>query len=160
MVTILDRTAAEDLKRVRHPEKAHRPDTEVLRKPEWIRVKAPVSKGYQETLDREGKQARHRVRGGRLPEYRRVLVEKARHLHDHGRDLHPRLRLLQRAHRPAPRSIRMEPEKVAKAVEKLGLAHVVITSVDRDDLPDGGAEHFAQVIRAIRAARRGPRSRS
>jgi lipoic acid synthetase len=45
-----------------------------------------------------------------------------------------------------------EPESVAKAVAKLGLSHVVITSVDRDDLPDGGAEHFAQVIRAIRAA--------
>ena len=44
-----------------------------------------------------------------------------------------------------------EPENVAKAVEKLGLAHVVITSVDRDDLIDGGAEHFAKVIRAIRA---------
>jgi lipoic acid synthetase len=45
----------------------------------------------------------------------------------------------------------LEPEHVATAVAKLGLNHVVITSVDRDDLPDGGAEHFAQVIRAIRA---------
>ena len=45
----------------------------------------------------------------------------------------------------------LEPEHVANAVEKLGLNHVVITSVDRDDLPDGGAEHFAKVIRAIRA---------
>ncbi len=50
MVTILDRmTPPEEGKRVRHPEKAHRPDTEVMRKPEWIRVKAPTSKGYQET---------------------------------------------------------------------------------------------------------------
>ena len=50
MVTILDRTNIEsDAKRIRHPEKAHKPDTEMLRKPEWIRVKAPVSKGYQET---------------------------------------------------------------------------------------------------------------
>jgi lipoyl synthase len=49
MVTILDRTALSEEKRVRHPEKAHRPDNEVMRKPEWIRVKAPVSKGYQET---------------------------------------------------------------------------------------------------------------
>jgi lipoic acid synthetase len=45
-----------------------------------------------------------------------------------------------------------EPKHVAEAVAKLGLNHVVITSVDRDDLADGGAEHFAQVIRAIRAA--------
>jgi lipoic acid synthetase len=46
----------------------------------------------------------------------------------------------------------LEPEHVGQAVAKLGLNHVVITSVDRDDLPDGGAEHFAKVIRAIRAA--------
>ena len=45
-----------------------------------------------------------------------------------------------------------EPERVALAVAKMGLAHVVITSVDRDDLEDGGAAHFAAVIRAIRAA--------
>ncbi|MGQ3279661.1 MAG: lipoyl synthase, partial [Shinella sp.] len=52
MVTILDRTnPSPDAKRVRHPEKANRPDTEVLRKPEWIRVRAPTSKGYQETRD-------------------------------------------------------------------------------------------------------------
>ena len=49
MVTILDRVA--NPLRVRHPEKAHRPDQEVLRKPDWIRVKAPVSKGYQETRE-------------------------------------------------------------------------------------------------------------
>jgi lipoic acid synthetase len=51
MVTILDRTNIDDTKRVRHPEKAHKPDTEMLRKPEWIRVKAPTSKGYQETRE-------------------------------------------------------------------------------------------------------------
>ncbi|MDZ4741716.1 MAG: lipoyl synthase, partial [Alphaproteobacteria bacterium] len=45
-----------------------------------------------------------------------------------------------------------EPAKVGDAVAQLGLAHVVITSVDRDDLADGGAEHFAQTIRSIRAA--------
>ncbi len=54
-----------------------------------------------------------------------------------------------------------EPHRVADAVAKLGLRHVVITSVDRDDLPDGGAAHFAAIIRAIRAGRaRRPRSRS
>ena len=45
-----------------------------------------------------------------------------------------------------------EPAHVAEAVAKLGLAHVVVTSVDRDDLADGGAAHFAAVIGAIRAA--------
>ena len=47
MVTVLDTVSTPP--RVRHPEKAHRPDQEVLRKPDWIRVKAPVSKGYAET---------------------------------------------------------------------------------------------------------------
>ena len=78
---------------------------------------------------------RHGVRGGGLPQYRRVLGEEARHFHDHGRHLHPGLRLLQRRDGPAAaRSIRTSPRSVAKAVAKLGLAHVVITSVDRDDL--------------------------
>ncbi len=45
-----------------------------------------------------------------------------------------------------------EPENVGRAVAKLGLKHVVVTSVDRDDLPDGGAEHFARTIGAIHAA--------
>ena len=48
-----------------------------------------------------------------------------------------------------------EPEKLAEAVMRLGLKHAVITSVTRDDLPDGGADHFARVIQAIRAAQPG-----
>ena len=149
MTVVLDTTAA----RPRHPEKAHRPDAPLLRKPDWIRVKAPVSKGYGETAAIvRGERPAHGLRGGRLPQHRRVLGEEARHLHDHGRHLHARLRLLQRQDRPArARSIRHEPAHVAEAIAKLGLAHVVVTSVDRDDLADGGAEHFAQVIRAIRA---------
>ena len=92
-------------RRARHPEKAHRPDQEVLRKPDWIRVKAPVSRGYAgDARDREVAQPRHRLRGGRLPEHRRVLGQEARHLHDHGRHLHARLRLLQRRHRHAGRA--------------------------------------------------------
>ena len=76
-----------------------------LRKPDWIRVKAPVSPGYVETRrDRARQRPAHRLRGGRLPQYRRVLGEEARHLHDHGRHLHARLRLLQRQDRPARRA--------------------------------------------------------
>ena len=121
---------------LRHPEKQKRPDNPVLRKPDWIRVKAPGSPEMgRDPEDREGEQARHGLRGGRLPEYRRVLGEEARHLHDHGRHLHAGLRLLQREdRRAAARSICDEPRKVAEAVAKLGLEHVVITSVDRDDL--------------------------
>ncbi len=91
--------------RPRHPEKAHRPDAPVLQKPDWIRVKAPVSKGYGETQrDRARQRPAHRLRGGRLPQYRRVLGEEARDLHDHGRHLHARLRVLQRQDRPAGRA--------------------------------------------------------
>jgi lipoyl synthase len=78
-----------------------------------------------------------------------VLVEEARHHDDHGRSA--RAPAPSATSRPASRTARSdEPENVADAVAKLGLNHVVITSVDRDDLADGGAEHFAQVIRAIR----------
>jgi lipoic acid synthetase len=80
-----------------------------------------------------------------------VLGEEARDFHDYGRHLHPRLRLLQRQDRPAGPLDREEPQRVADAVAKLGLVHVVVTSVDRDNLSDGGATHFAQVIRAVRA---------
>ena len=80
-----------------------------------------------------------------------MLGEEARDLHDHGGYLHARLRLLQRPDRTAGPLDPDEPVHVAEATAKLGLAHVVVTSVDRDDLDDGGAAHFAAVIRAIRA---------
>ena len=83
--------------------------------------------------------AAHGVRGSGLPEYRRVLVAAPRHHDDHGRHLHARLRFCNVAHRPAGCAGSDEPARVADAVAKLGLKHVVITSVDRDDLPDGGA---------------------
>ena len=88
--------------RPRHPEKANRPDSPMLRKPDWIRVKAPTSAGYAETtriVREHGLQ--HRVRRSELPEHRRVLGAEARDLHDHGRHLHARLRVLQRQDRPA-----------------------------------------------------------
>ena len=92
-------------------------------------------------------------------------VEEARHLHDHGRHLHARLRLLRREDGPARRARSRRAGNASPTPSpKLGLEHVVITSVDRDDLDDGGAEHFARTIRAIRAAvaghdRRGPDAR-
>jgi lipoic acid synthetase len=102
-----------------------------------------VSRGYLETqkIVRCERPA-HRVRGGRLPQHRRVLGQEARDLHDHGRHVHARLRVLQREDRTAGRARRDEPQHVGEAVAKLGLNHVVITSVDRDDLADGGARHF------------------
>ena len=152
MAVVLDTVSGA---RARHPEKAHRPDTTALAKPDWIRVKAPVSPGYRaDAGDRARQRPAHGLRGSRLPQYRRVLGEEARDLHDHGRHLHARLCLLQRqTGLPAPLDP-AEPAHVAEATAKLGLAHVVVTSVDRDDLDDGGAAHFARSSgRSARAAR-------
>ncbi|BDA84671.1 lipoyl synthase [Aureimonas sp. SA4125] len=155
MVTIIDTLrGAGDLPRLRHPEKAHRPDSDnTLPKPDWIRVKAPVSKGYFETRDIvksnnlitvceeagcpniggcwDKKHATFMIMGGictRACAFCNVATGKPNPL-DAG-----------------------EPASVGRAVASMGLHHVVITSVDRDDLDDGGAEHFAETIRAIRAA--------
>jgi len=146
MVVVLDTT-----QRPRHPEKAHRPDTPQLKKPDWIRVKAPVSAGYLATRDLmrannlftvceeagcpnigecwEKKHATFLIMGGictRACAFCNVSTG-----------------------RPDPLDP-AEPAHVADATAKLGLNHIVVTSVDRDDLDDGGAQHFADVILAIR----------
>lgn len=136
---------------MRHPEKAGRSESPPPKKPSWIRVKAPTSKGYQETrnLMREHglttvceeaacpnigecwsrKHATMMIMGGvctRACTFCNVATGKPNALNP------------------------FEPYSVAAAVAKLNLKHVVITSVDRDDLADGGAEHFARVIQATR----------
>ncbi len=149
MVTLIDNT------KPRHPEKANRPDTPVLPKPDWIRVKAPVSTEYERT--------RAVVRDNKL----NTVCEEAGcpNIGECWTQRHATMMIMgaicTRAcsfcnvatGKPLPLDAD-EPENVANAVAKLGLKHVVITSVDRDDLEDGGAVHFAAVIRAIRA--RGP----
>src|SRR3954462_14960605 len=138
--------------RPRHPEKAHRPDTPILRKPDWIRVKAPVSRGYAETqrIVRENKLVTVCEEAG-CPNIGECWEKKHATFMIMG-DTCTRACAFCNVKTGLPGALDPhEPASVAKAVEKLGLAHVVITSVDRDDLPDGGAEHFAQVIRAIRA---------
>src|SRR5215213_370069 len=92
---------------------------------------------------------RHGVRGGGLSQHRRMLEAEARHLHDHGRHLHAGLCLCNVATGKPGALNPHEPANIAEAVGKLGLGHVVVTSVDRDDLLDGGAGHFAQVISAL-----------
>ena len=147
MVTVLDNTLAKP----RHPEKAHRPDSEVLKKPDWIRVKAPVSKGYQETRDI--------VRSHKLV----TVCEEAGcpNIGECWEKKHATFMILGEICTRAcafcnvatgiPTAVDPdEPANVGKAVKQMGLTHVVITSVDRDDLPDGGAQHFADVIHAIR----------
>ena len=102
----------------------------------------------------------HGLRGGGLPEHRRVLGAEARDGDDPGRHLHPRLRLLQRQDRACRwRSTRTSRRIWPRSWPSMGLAHVVITSVDRDDLPDGGAFQFVRCIEAIRAAAPGDHDR-
>lgn len=148
MATIID-----NKQKFRHPEKRNRPDTPLLRKPDWIRVKAPTSKGYAETREIvkskglvtvceeagcpnigecwDKKHATMMIMGDtctRACSFCNVITGK-----------------------PAPLD-QDEPRRVGLAVAEMGLEHVVITSVDRDDLEDGGAMHFVETINAIREA--------
>src|SRR5947199_8407098 len=139
--------------RPRHPEKAHRPDSAVLRKPDWIGVKAPVSRGYAETQRIVKENGLHTVcEEAGCPNIGECWEKKHATFMIMG-DTCTRACAFCNVKTGLPGALNAdEPKHVAEAVAKLGLNHVVITSVDRDDLDDGGAAHFAQVIRAIRAA--------
>jgi lipoyl synthase len=137
--------------RPRHPEKERLPETSVLPKPDWIRVRAPGAQAFQST--------RAILREHRL----HTVCEEAAcpNIGECWGKRHATVMILGdtctracafcnvRTGRPgAPDP--SEPERVGSAIAALGLGHVVVTSVDRDDLPDGGACHFAETIRAIR----------
>jgi len=142
-----------DHRKPRHPEKLFRPDNPIQRKPAWIRVKAPTHPIYHET--------RALMRANGLV----TVCEEAAcpNIGECWSQRHATMMIMgdtcTRACAfcnvatglPGPLDA-TEPTRVADAVAKLGLRHVVITSVDRDDLPDGGAAHFAAVIAATRAA--------
>ena len=142
-----------DTMRPRHPEKAHRPDTPILRKPDWIRVKAPVSRGYAETQRIVKENGLHTVcEEAGCPNIGECWEKKHATFMIMG-DTCTRACAFCNVKTGLPGALdEDEAGHVAEAVAKLGLSHVVITSVDRDDLDDGGAEHFAKVIRAIRGA--------
>ncbi len=135
----------------RHPEKAHRPDQPVLRKPDWIRVKAPTSKGYFETRDilRSNKLVTVCEEAG-CPNVGECWAQGHATMMIMGEICTRGCTFCNIATGRPDALDPFEPGRVAVAVEKLGLNHVVVTSVDRDDLEDGGAEHMAQTIRAIR----------
>jgi len=135
----------------RHPEKAHRADNAQPKKPDWIRVKAPTSDGYRATKEI-------------ISDNNLVTVCQEAGCPNVGEcwsQGHATMMIMGEictrgctfcnvaTGRPDALDV-FEPGRVADAVQKLGLNHVVITSVDRDDLDDGGAEHFAMTIRAIR----------
>jgi lipoyl synthase len=136
---------------VRHPEKAHRPDTPIQRKPEWIRVKAPAGAGYTRTRDIVRAHNLHTVcEEAGCPNIGECW-DKAHATFMIMGDTCTRACAFCNVKTGLPGGLDPdEPEHVGSAVAKLELSHVVVTSVDRDDLEDGGAAHFAHTIRAIR----------
>ncbi|MCA3564241.1 MAG: lipoyl synthase [Methylocystis sp.] len=137
---------------LRHPEKAHRPDAAVLRKPDWIRVKAPGSPKWAETnrIVKENGLVTVCQEAG-CPNIGECWEQKHATFMIMG-DTCTRACAFCNVKTGMPQPLDpKEPEHIAIAVEKLGLHHVVITSVDRDDLADGGARHFVEVIESIRA---------
>src|SRR5262245_46113315 len=138
--------------RPRHPEKAHRPDSAVLPKPPWIRVKAPVSPGYFATQKIMRDNGLHTVcEEAGCPNIGECWEKRHATFMIMG-DTCTRACAFCNVKTGLPVALDPdEPARVADATAKLGLAHIVVTSVDRDDLADGGAQHFADTIRAIRA---------
>jgi lipoic acid synthetase len=142
-----------DISRPRHPEKARLPDTPVLRKPDWIRVRAPGPHAFDET--------RTTLRKHRL----NTVCEEAAcpNIGECWGKRHATVMILGdtctracafcnvRTGKPGALDP-FEPARVGQAIADLALSHVVVTSVDRDDLADGGAAHFAATIRAINRA--------
>jgi lipoic acid synthetase len=149
MATLIDTLAV----KARHPEKQNRPDSVVLRKPDWLRVRAPGSAGYLET--------RNIVKAHGLT----TVCEEAAcpNIGECWSVRHATMMIMGEictracafcnvtTGLPGPLDP-TEPQRVADAVARMGLKHVVVTSVDRDDLEDGGAGHFAAVVAAIRRA--------
>ena len=136
----------------RHPEKAHKPDNAQPSKPSWIRVKAPISEGYKKTRDilRENKLVTVCEEAG-CPNVGECWSQGHATMMIMGEVCTRACTFCNIATGKPPEDLDVfEPGRVADAVKKLGLNHVVVTSVDRDDVKDGGAEHFAQTIRAIR----------
>ncbi|WP_140985234.1 lipoyl synthase [Asticcacaulis tiandongensis] len=152
MVTLINRLASAPKGELRHPEKQNRPETPVLKKPDWLRVRAPGSATFNAT--------QKTVRDAKLV----TVCEEAAcpNIGECWSKNHATLMIMGdtctracafcnvKTGMPQPLDVD-EPNRVGQTVAAMGLSHVVITSVDRDDLSDGGANHFAEVIRQIRA---------
>ena len=139
---------------LRHPEKAHRPDSAPQpKKPDWIRVKAPTSAGYKETREIMRSLSLSTVcEEAGCPNIGECWSKKHATMMIMG-EVCTRACTFCNVATGKPGVLNpFEPTNVAQAVKSLGLSHVVITSVDRDDLDDGGAGHFAETILAVREA--------
>jgi len=136
---------------LRHPEKAHRPDTPILRKPEWIRVKAPMSTEFAETRALMRKLGLNTVcEEAACPNIGECWKQKHATVMILGSRCTRACAFCNVATGRPDQLDPHEPAHVAEACAALGFHHIVITSVDRDDLEDGGAGHFAETIRRIR----------
>src|SRR3712207_5889863 len=154
MVTLIDNLVMPGRAeaRPRHPEKAHRPDSPVLRKPDWIRVRAPGSPVWAETRDivRENGLVTVCEEAG-CPNIGECWSKRHASFIILG-DTCTRARAFCNVRTGLPRPVDPhEPERAARAAAKMGPEHLAVTSVDRDGIDGGGAEHFGSVIRAIRA---------
>jgi lipoyl synthase len=150
MATLIDTL---EKQKPRHPEKMKRPETPLLKKPDWIRVKAPGSAVYHETkkLVHDNKLVTVCEEAG-CPNIGECWTQKHATFMIMG-DTCTRACAFCNVKTGLPDALDGdEPNRVADAIAKMGLKHAVITSVDRDDLADGGADHFVRTIAAIRAA--------
>src|SRR5882724_5923299 len=144
-------TAASEAAALRHPEKANNPVQPVQRKPDWLRVKAPMSREYQETRDLMRRLNLHTVcEEAACPNIGECWKKKHATVMILGSVCTRACAFCNVATGRPDQLDPHEPEHVAEAVGQLGLAHVVVTSVDRDDLDDGGAMQFVRVIQEIR----------
>jgi lipoic acid synthetase len=140
--------------KLRHPEKAHRNDNPSPKKPSWIRVKAPSGRGFFETrgiIKQHGLSTVCQEAG--CPNVGECWDKGHATMMIMGETCTRGCTFCNVATGRPDALDPFEPGRVAQAVDKLGLNHVVITSVDRDDLDDGGAGHIAQTIRAVRHRR-------
>lgn len=123
-----------------------------LKKPDWIRVKAPVSKEYQETRDLMRRQKLNTVcEEAACPNIGECWAKKHATVMILGSVCTRACRFCNIATGRPDLLDPHEPERVGQAIAEMGLHHIVVTSVDRDDLEDGGAHHFARTIKEIRA---------
>jgi lipoic acid synthetase len=137
---------------LRHPEKAHKPDNVSPRKPDWIRVKAPTSKAFGETRRVVREHGLNTVcEEAACPNIGECWAKKHATVMILG-DICTRACAFCNVATGKPGALDpMEPENTAITAATLGLKHMVITSVDRDDLEDGGAAQFAACIERVRA---------
>ena len=152
----MSRMSTAQASKLRHPEKRNRPDNPMPRKPDWIRVKAPTSEAYLETRNIVRESGLNTVcEEAGCPNIGECWAKKHATFMIMG-DTCTRACAFCNVATGLPRTLDpLEPARVGDAVAELGLAHVVVTSVDRDDLPDGGGKHFAQVISEIQKRSQG-----